>query len=244
VATSPFSLLGAAFGGGGEELSYEDFTPGNVDLSDANKKKLDVIVKALYSRPGLDLNISGSVDPVNDRDGLQRAALDKELRAREWMSLSRSKREIITPDQIVLTPEQRKHLVEKFYNEALAAGKITPAIITANTNLTAIAARIKTTPKNLKLALLLVQKNHPHSSGTGVPASSQPKLPPIADPKEALLAAIIPVSDNDLESLALERARAVRAYILQGGKVEAGRLFLTQSGGLRQDGNRVYLELN
>jgi len=38
VATSPFSLLGAAFGGGGEELGYEDFSPGSAELTAADQQ--------------------------------------------------------------------------------------------------------------------------------------------------------------------------------------------------------------
>ena len=37
VATSPFSLLGAVFGGGGEELGYQDFAPGSAELTAADK---------------------------------------------------------------------------------------------------------------------------------------------------------------------------------------------------------------
>jgi hypothetical protein len=61
---------------------------------------------------------------------------------------------------------------------------------------------------------------------------------------EALLLATIPVTDGDFEALASERAKAVRAYILQTGKVEATRLFLAenQTGGVRSDGSRVYLQ--
>jgi hypothetical protein len=59
-----------------------------------------------------------------------------------------------------------------------------------------------------------------------------------------LLAAIIPVSDSDLATLAADRAKAVRAYILQTGKVEATRIFLVenQTTGVRSDGNRAYLQ--
>ncbi len=128
VATSPFSLLSAAFGGGGEELSYEEFVPGSADLSDASKEKLDTIDKALYERPALQLQLSGSIDPVNDRDALQRAAFEQELRVHQWNSLSKSKRETITPEEIVLTPGERSHLIKKLYNEALADGKISPTV--------------------------------------------------------------------------------------------------------------------
>lgn len=246
VATSPFSLLGAAFGGGGQELSYQDFTPGSADLSDASKHKLDVLEKALYERPGLQLAISGSIDPAADRAGLQQISFEKELRTRQWMSLSKSKRELTTPDTLVLTPPQRERLVEKLYDEALANGKITPAMLATNSNLAAIAAQIKAPPKNLKLALMLVQKRQSKPQAAPPASASQNKVILPSDPREALLTAIIPVSDSDLEELAINRAKSVRSYILAGGKVPAGRLFLAQNraGGLRQDGSRVYLELN
>jgi methionine salvage enolase-phosphatase E1 len=59
-----------------------------------------------------------------------------------------------------------------------------------------------------------------------------------------LLLATIPVTDNNLETHAADCAKAVRAYILQTGKVEAARLFFTenQTGGVRSDGSRVYLQ--
>ena len=61
---------------------------------------------------------------------------------------------------------------------------------------------------------------------------------------EVLLVASIPVTDNDFEALVSERAKAVRAYLLASGKVEASRLFLAenQTGGVRSDGSRVYLQ--
>jgi hypothetical protein len=249
VATSPFSLLGAAFGGGGAELSYEDFAPGSAELLPGSRQKLDLLVKGLYERPGLNLEISGSIDPASDRDGLQRAVLEKQLRTRKWMSLGKSGRAATTPDQIVLTPDERTHLVKKLYNEALSDGKITPALIAANTNLAVIAAQIKSrSPKIEKGATELMNNSESaarKSSGAEVIAPSQSKLAPPADPMEALLAAVIPISDGDLETLAADRAKAVRAYILQTGKVEAERLFLTESqtGGVRPDGSRVYLQL-
>ena len=248
VATSPFSLLSAAFsGGGGEELGYDDFEPGSTGLSDAAKKKLDVVIKALYNRPGLQLEISGSVDPASDRDGLQRAALEKQLRQRQWMSLSKSKRDTITPDQITITPEQRAKLVKKMYDQAERSGQINPYMLQTNESLSAIASQIKSPEaKTTKLSSLLIQKPQAPAQQTPAAAPSSSKLPPISDPKEALLTAIIPVSESDLEHLAIKRAEAVRAYVIQDGKVEASRLTLTQSqtGGLRQDGSRVYLQLD
>ncbi len=248
VATSPFSLIGAAFGGGGEELGYQDFVPGSAELTPADKQKLDTLVKALFARPGLNLEISGSIDPTADHDGLQRVFLEKQLHMRKWLSLRKSQQATVTPEQVNLTPAERADLVKKLYNEAWAKGQITPAMLAANTNLATAVAQIKSkTPKIQKDATILMK---------GLPASTQPapgtmtatpselKLPPIADPMEVVLSASIPVTDNDFEALVAERARAVRAYILATGKVEAKRLFLAenQTGGVRSDGSRVYLE--
>ena len=123
VATSPFSLLGAVFGGGGEELGYQDFAAGSATLTADDTKKLDSLVKGLYARPALGLEISGSVDPDGDREGLQRAALDQQIRTRIWMKLRKSEQATNSVDQLVLAPDDRAHWVKKIYAEAVAAGK-------------------------------------------------------------------------------------------------------------------------
>ncbi|HUA68015.1 MAG TPA: DUF748 domain-containing protein [Candidatus Saccharimonadales bacterium] len=247
VATSPFSLIGAAFGGGGEELGYQDFAPGSAELTPVDKQKLDTLVKALYARPGLNLDISGSVDPVADKDGLQRVFLDKQLRTMKWLALRKSQRATITPEQVTLTLAERADLVKKLYDEAWADGKITPAMLAANTNLAALATQIQPqTPKIEKDATILVKglqtSRLPSSSAATAPQPS--KLAPPANPMEALLLATIPVTDSDFEALADDRAKAVRAYLLATGKVEATRLFLAENktGGVRSDGSRVYLQ--
>jgi hypothetical protein len=247
VATSPFSLIGAAFGGG-EELSYEDFAPGNAELTLADKQKLDTLVKGLFAHPAVNLEISGSDDLVADKDGLQRVFLEKQLHTRKWLSLRKSQQATLTPEQVTLTPEEHTSLVKKLYAEAWADGQITPAILAANTNLVAAMAQIQSrSPKVQKDVTILMNSLHPSESSTSgnmTAAPAQPKLAPSANPLEVLLLASIPVTDNDFEALATERATVVRTYILGTGKVEASRLFLTenQTGGVRSDGSRAYLQ--
>jgi len=142
VATSPFSLLGAAFGGGGEELGYQDFAPGSAELTVADKTKLDSLAKALAARPALKLEISGSIDPAGDHEGLQRAALDREIRTRKWLKLRKTEQATNSVDHLVLSFDDRAHYVKKFYNEALADKKITPELFAADTNLAAYAAQV------------------------------------------------------------------------------------------------------
>ena len=234
VATSPFSLIGAMFGGG-EELSYQDFAPGSSEMLAASTNKLNSLGKALYARPALQLEIAGSVDPASDRDGLQRLALDK------------AQRTTATPDQLMLTPDQRAAWVKKLFAEAQADGAITPAMISANTNLSAAVTQLVARKPAVRKGATLLMRQPIAVMPANAPAADSvvvSKLPSPADPMEVLLLATLPVSENDLETLAADRAKAVRAYLLQGGQVEDAQLFITanQTGGVRSDGSRVYLQ--
>jgi len=241
VATSPFSLIGAMFGGGGEELGYQDFNVGHADLTPADKQKLDALQKALFARPALNLEIIGSVDPDGDREGLQRAALDRDIRTRVWMKLRKAEQATNTVDQLVLAPEVRAKWVKKIYDEAVGAGKISPELVAANTNLAAYVAQVL--PRKVSLekgATKLMNSGRAAAKKSAVPAVYQTKLVPPPDPTEALLLVTYPVSEADLDALAAQRAKAVQAYLLQNGQVTAARLFLTDAR--RSDGSRVYLQ--
>jgi hypothetical protein len=65
------------------------------------------------------------------------------------------------------------------------------------------------------------------------------------DPMELALLNSIQVGSDDFQALASQRAKAVREYILQSGKVEAERLFLIEdkTASLKTEGPRVYLQL-
>ena len=242
------SLLGALVGGGGEELSYQDFAPGSAVLLPENQKKLDSLAKALYERPGLQLEIIGSIDPEADRDGLQRAGLDKQIRTRRWQSLGKSERATTTPDQLPLPPEARAAWIKKLYGEAAGKGVINPAFIAAHTNLAAADDQIRAASRRIqKEATRLMQKQSSPPAGSAASkaaASPASRLVPPPEPMEAVLMATLPVSESDFEALVADRAKVVRAYLLQSGKVEAERLFLAENktGGIRSDGSRVYLQ--
>jgi hypothetical protein len=243
VATSPFSLLGAAFGGG-EELSYQEFAAGSAALTAADKSKLDTLVKGLVAHPALKLEIAGSIDPDGDHEGLQRAALDQEIRTRKWKKLNKTEQATNSVAQIVVSAEDRAHYVQKFYNEAVAAKKITPELIAANTNLAVYAAQIM----QQHLPVLKGAQNlmRPHAATTKPAAAGKPatKLVPPPGPLEALLLPTFPVSDADFETLAANRAKAAQAYLIETEKVEASRIFLKAGGveTLRRDGSRAYLQ--
>jgi hypothetical protein len=60
----------------------------------------------------------------------------------------------------------------------------------------------------------------------------------------ALMATIL-ISDTDFQDLAAARAKVVQDYILQSGRVEAERVFLSkhEPANIKRQGARAYLQL-
>ena len=88
AVTSPFALLGAAFGGGsGGELSYIEFDYGRSNLTQSAEAKIKTIATAMNNRPALKLDISGRVDPVNDLEGLKRLSVERKIKAQKMKEL-------------------------------------------------------------------------------------------------------------------------------------------------------------
>lgn len=79
AVTAPFSLLASAFGGG-EELSWLAFEPGSAEITEKEREKLETLSKALKSRPGLKLEVTGCYDPENDKAGLAKLSIDRSVR--------------------------------------------------------------------------------------------------------------------------------------------------------------------
>jgi hypothetical protein len=246
VATSPFSLLGAVFGGG-DELAYQDFAPGSADLTPVDRTKLDSLAKGLYARPALGLEMAGSIDADADRAGLQRAALDREIRTRQWTALRQSGPATNSAEQIVLTPEVRAHWLELLYTAQFGTNDLTAPSASAVTNPPPVVSTATTTTHSSEVikGVMLLFRRPPPTNGTApaAPINSLPVMTPPPD-MEARLLATFPVSEADLETLAAARARTVQAYLLQSGKVEAARLFLKSetTENLRRQGSRVYLQ--
>ncbi len=82
LVTKPFTFLASMAGteGGSEEFGYIRFLPGEPELSDAEKEKLNIIVKALKERPKLYLEVKGSYDPVVDWRAIKEDVFRKNLR--------------------------------------------------------------------------------------------------------------------------------------------------------------------
>ena len=116
AATSPFALLGAVFGGG-EELGYAEFDDGSAVLTDATKKKLEIIGKALQDRPALKMDIVGHADPEKDREGLKQNGLLRKIKSRKIRAMVKTSGEAPSLDAVTVTREEYPEYLKQAYKE-------------------------------------------------------------------------------------------------------------------------------
>ncbi len=125
--TSPFALL-ASITGGGEELSFVEFDYGSPAVSEANLKKINTLTKALTERPQLKMDISGYVDPENDRESLKKEAFERKLKAQKFRKTTGDEQAPTSVEQVSIKPEEyEKYLTlayeaEKFAKPRTAVG--------------------------------------------------------------------------------------------------------------------------
>ena len=117
AATSPFTLLASLFGGG-EELSYLAFEPGRATLTPEAVQHLETLSKALRDRPGLKLDIAGHVDPQVELEGLKRAALEHQVKAKKATEMARRGKTSGSVAEVTMTPEEYPRYLERVYKSA------------------------------------------------------------------------------------------------------------------------------
>ena len=116
AATSPFSLLGAAFGGG-EELSYIEFDYGRTEITEPNVKKLETIVKALRDRPALKMDIEGHVDMEKDREGLKQYLFNRKLQVQKLNEMVKKGQPSIPVDEVKIEKQEYDKYLKMAYKE-------------------------------------------------------------------------------------------------------------------------------
>ena len=110
LAASPFALLGKLVpgGGSGEELQFFEFEPGSTSLAATDLKKTEALITALQERPGLRLEITGTADPVRDRQALRLQKLKAQLLA-AWQQERASPKDMDLP-----AAEEERLIKERF----------------------------------------------------------------------------------------------------------------------------------
>jgi len=117
VITSPFAALGAAFGGG-EQLSHVDFNPGSPEVPEAGKKTLDTLIKALYERPALQLEIKGEVNPATDGDALRKIRFNDQLKAEKLNLMTEAGQKAVPLGEVEIAEAEQDLLVSRVYQAA------------------------------------------------------------------------------------------------------------------------------
>ena len=122
AVTAPFALLGAVFGGG-EELGYVEFLPGETDLDEEARKKLETLARALYDRPLLKLEITGHVDPEQDGRALREARLEDRIKAEKVKDLAVKGRKPPADGILRVEPEEYERFLKMVFRETVPAEK-------------------------------------------------------------------------------------------------------------------------
>lgn len=255
AAVSPFSLLGAAFGGGGDELAYQEFTAGASALLPDGVKKLETMTKALQNRPALSVSLEGSFDPAADAFALKRLKLDEKVRRTVWEAKRAKDPNIPPPAALVITPEENVAALKQLFDAEFPPGTkfgapvppppqpIAPPPAPAGF-FNRLIGSITGATRREEQAVLAANTRQFAEHTKAVAAAVAAGLP--YDEMRQRLAETVTVDDNDLRALAHARAQQVRDHLTTTGGIAADRIFLaadTAENAKPGKGPRVFLSL-
>jgi hypothetical protein len=253
AAVSPFSLVGSMFGGGGDELAYQEFAPGSSDLEPSELPKLETLAKALANRPSLSLGLEGSYDSAADTYALKRSKLAGLLRRKIWEERRVESPSIAPPDELVIRPGENAAMVKRMFDAKFPPGTqfgtpLPPAPVVAPPPpgpapgllrhiVDIVTFKGERDQRAAKKEAARLSTEHEETVAKAVATGL-----PLAE-MSGRLAESMEVTDNDLAALASARARNVRNRLIESGHIAADRLFLSQSTDLvrKNKGPRVLL---
>ncbi len=113
AVTSPFALIGGMFEG--ENLNQLEFEPGRTRLTPATTEKLDALIKVLYDRPSLKLEISGFADPASDTPAYAEILFQRKLQGQKALQMADDGQDSVPLEDIVITPEEYEEFLQAAY---------------------------------------------------------------------------------------------------------------------------------
>lgn len=237
AAASPFKMLGALAGGGGEELSYVEFEPGTTNAVAGEVDKLGKLAAALAKRPALNLEIEGAIDPDADRTALARQKLAGRLKASRLQELAAKGRAPESISTFQIEPKERERLLRATFVEQFG----TNIAVVIQTNLARLTSTNQPADTTAGKAPTKPTRNFLQgitgvfSGGSGSRTKAEKNLPKadrqalgLATPEvmEQLLAERAEVTEEDFRQLMTARSRWVQDWLVRDGQTTADRLFL------------------
>jgi len=113
AVTSPFALIGGMFEG--EDLDQLEFEAGQARLTPATTEKLDALIKVLYDRPALELEISGYADPASDPPAYAEILFTRKLQGQKALQMADEGQDSVPLEDIVIAPEEFEELLQAAY---------------------------------------------------------------------------------------------------------------------------------
>ena len=255
VATSPFALLGAAFGGNADELSHQDFAAGSDELLPSEAKKIQTMIEALTNRPALNVALEGTFDRDADSHVLKRTKLAAQVRRSIWQERRASDPNLPPPETLEITPDDYAARVKQLFDQkfppgtefgtpippppAPAAPPPAPPPALFRRAFQAITLQNRREQRRMEAETARLAAEH----AAAVQAAIAQGQPP--DEMSERLAEAIEVDDNDLRSLAQARSQKVRDALIAGG-IAPERLFMSTDRAetaAPREGSRVFLTL-
>jgi hypothetical protein len=244
AATSPFALLGALVGGG-EELSFIEFAPGQSVITESEAPKIDKLGRALYERPALNLEITGDTDEAFDRAALAWLKLERELKTARMAELAGKSDAPASVEQLQFEPREYTRTLRAYYKQTFNRSRpLPPPVTNVVTDSTSVNATKPTALRTeaRKGAELLMSRDATKATGKPTNAvviandprlSTRPRTLPVLEADDEVLAQMetelfdrAEIGANELRELEQQRARSVQGALLKTEKVAGERLFL------------------
>ncbi len=148
IATSPFSIVGGLVGGvmgaDPDALKYIAFPPGVREMPPSEQEKLVALGKALSDRPGLGLDITGTVASDVDGKALAEAKLLAKIKRAKFVKQPPSGDQASTSvETLELTPEEEAQYLKELFVEKFGESALTKTVVTSD------AKKSKADPKPL-----------------------------------------------------------------------------------------------
>ena len=86
-------------------------------MSPENVSKLGTLMKALYERPNLELDIAGYVNPEKDRDSLRQLRFQMKLKKQALLDMKAEGKKPVPLDQVEIKPEDYNKILWQVYKK-------------------------------------------------------------------------------------------------------------------------------